>query len=115
MLAAFKSSSTYGPIEGTFVAPTVEIDAMLSQGLTRAEIATKLGITDKKFLTGDLIRIDISADQLKNLNLRATTGTEAGANSSYIPGSKTSGGITEAVVDGIPKDAAGVSTTNVVP
>jgi len=113
MLSASESGLTYGPAAGTFVAPTAEIDVLLSQGLTRAQIADRLGITDPKFLKGDLIRIDISADQLKNLNLRATTGAEAGANTEFVPGGTTSGGVTEGVVDGIPKGGAGVSTKKV--
>jgi hypothetical protein len=66
-------------------------------------------------LKGDLIRIDVSKELLETLKLRSTTGNEVGANGSFIPGGKTSGGITEGVVNGIPKDAAGVSTQVIQP
>jgi hypothetical protein len=38
------------------------------------------------------------------------TGSETGANSLFVPGGKTVGGVTEGVVNGIPKNAPGVST-----
>ena len=41
------------------------------------------------------IRIDISKPQ----GLRMTTGNESGANSYWIPGGYTAGGIPEAVID----------------
>jgi len=110
MLAQFPSSPTFGNPTGTFIAPTPEIDALLSQGLNRSQIATKLGITDPAFLKGDLIRIDIHSNALKDLNLRVPVGNEAGANSLFVPGGKTIGGVTEGVVNGIPKNASGVST-----
>jgi RHS repeat-associated protein len=106
-------NATYGnPIE-TFVAPTSEINSLLSKGLTRVEIANALGITDKNFLLGDLIRIDISADALGYFNLRSTTGLEAGANAKYKPGNVTSGGVTEGVVDGIPKGAPEIKASKI--
>ena len=43
-------------------------------------------------------------------NLRPPTGNEAGANSLYVPGGKTIGGVTEGVVNGIPKVAPGVTS-----
>ncbi len=61
------------------------------------------------FLKGDLLRIDVSPEALKNLNLRPTVGNEVGANESYISGNQTIGGVTEATVNGIPKTAQGVS------
>jgi hypothetical protein len=110
MLAQFPSSTTFGNPAGTFIAPTSEIDALLSQGLNRSQIATKLGIEDPAFLKGDLIRVDIKSSALKDLNLRVPTGNETGANSLFVPGGKTVGGVTEGVVNGIPKNAPGVST-----
>ncbi len=111
MLDKFPESATFGNPSSTFISPTTEIDGLLSQGLSRFEIATKLGVTDPAFLKGDLIRIDVSADALKGLNLRPTTGSEIGANSQFIPGGKTISGITEGVVNGIPKTGSGVSSS----
>ena len=69
-----------------------------------------MGIEDPNFLKGDLIRVDVSPDALKELNLRNPAGNEVGANSSFLPGGKTSGGVEEGVVNGIPQKAQGVST-----
>jgi hypothetical protein len=111
MNAKFPNSLTYGNAEETFIAPTVEVDKMLAEGIGRKEIATRLGITDPSFLKGDLLRVDVSPNMLKELNLRSPTGSEIGANSSFVQGGKTSGGVTEAIVNGIPKKATGVTTT----
>jgi RHS repeat-associated protein len=108
MLTKYSNSSTFGDPFGTFIAPSAEIDALLSRGLTRVEIAEKLGITNPAFLKGDLIRIDVAKETLNDLKLRPTTGNEAGANNMFTLGGKTSGDITEGVVNGIPKKAAGV-------
>jgi RHS repeat-associated protein len=109
MLAKFPNSPTFGPSSGTFIAPTTEINTLLSSGASRAEIASRLGITDPKFLKGELIRIDVTPEALKKLNLRPPAGTEAGANSAFVPGGTTVGGTTEGVVNGIPKNVSGVS------
>ncbi|HVU55806.1 MAG TPA: hypothetical protein VHD83_12170 [Puia sp.] len=95
MVNKFPNSLTYGNPAETFIAPTEEIKKMLSEGLDRKEIATRLGITDPNFLKGDLIRVDVSSDALNELNLRSPTGNEVGANSAFVPGGKTSGGVTE--------------------
>jgi RHS repeat-associated protein len=102
-LAKHPNSSTIGHPDETFVAPTAEIDNLLSQGLSRKEIQSKLGINDPNFLKGDLIRVDITPELAKELNLRKTTGSEIGANEEYISGGKTIGDVTEGTVDGIPK------------
>lgn len=61
------------------------------------------------FFEGDLIRVDV---QLKDLqNLRKPAGTEVGANSKFVEGGKTIGGVTEGVVDNLEKAKA---TTTVV-
>jgi hypothetical protein len=109
----YPSSTTYGNPAETFIAPAKEIDDLLSQGLSRSEIANKLGINDPKFLEGDLIRIDIDNTLAKELNIREPTGSEVGANDSFIPGGQTSGGVTEKVVDGIPQKDIRVKVTKV--
>ena len=97
--------------ESLFVSPSKEIDNLLSQGLSRLDIAKRLGITDRAFLEGDLIRIDIDVQAMKNLRL--PKGTETGANSLFKPGGKTSGGVSEGVVDAVEKTAKGVNTNKV--
>jgi len=115
MLEMYAEKPTFGSPLGTFVAPTKEIDALLSKGLSRAEIAGKLGITDPAFLRGDLIRIDVSPQALLKLDLRIPIGNEVGANSLFQIGGKTQGGLTEGVINGIPKDAVGVTKKVVTP
>lgn len=56
---------------------------------------------------GGLIRIDI--DDLSGLNLRVPSGNEAGANSHWVPGGKTEGGIPEAITDLIPNNADNIT------
>ena len=112
-ISEFPGSATFGKPIGTFIAPTAEVNSLLSQGIGRAEIATRLGITDPAFLEGTLIRIDVNPSTLKSLNLRAPTGTEVGANSMFVPVGKTVGGVTEGVVNGIPTSGAGVSTSTI--
>ena len=107
----FPDSQTFGSPTGTFVAPSGEIDELLKAGLSREEIAQSLGITDELFLDGDLVRIDISPGGFDNL--RTPTGSEVGANSKFIPGGKTSGGVTEGVLDNIKKDSEFVTTSTI--
>lgn len=83
------------------------------QGLTRKQIADKLGINNPDFLKGDLIRIDIDDTLTKELNVRTPTGKETGANESFISGGKTSGGVTEQTVDQIPKGDKRVKVTKI--
>ncbi len=111
MLEDFDDYPTFGSPAGTFISPSKEIDDLLSQGLTRSEIAKKLGINDPNFLKGDLVRIDIDDALAKDLNKRSATGAEVGANDNFMPGGKTSGGVTELVVDGIPKKDIRVKVT----
>lgn len=58
---------------------------------------------------GGLIRIDI--ENIDGLNLRMPSGNEAGANSHWIPGGKTDGGVPEAITDLIPNNSRNISVT----
>jgi len=111
MLEKYPTSTTFGNPVNPFIAPTDQVNSLLSQGLTRKVIAERLGINDPLFLKGDLIRVDIKPSALQDLGLRPPTGNEGGANSLFIPGGKTIGGVTEGVVSSIPKSAPGVSST----
>lgn len=46
-------------------------------------------------------------------NLRLPKGTEAGANEKFLKGGKTTGGVSEAVLDNVAKDSEFVKTTKV--
>lgn len=50
---------------------------------------------------GGLVRIDVV--EVEDLHLRLPSGNEAGANSYWLPGGYTSGGVPEAITDLIPK------------
>ena len=60
---------------------------------------------------GGLIRIDI--ENLDELNLRVPSGNEAGANSHWILGGKTDGGVPEAITDLIPNTSDNVTITEI--
>ena len=60
---------------------------------------------------GGLVRIDIQ--NLDGLNLRIPSGNEAGANSHWIPGGKTDGGVPEAILDLIPNDPNNVTVSEI--
>lgn len=68
-------------------------------------IEKALGFSEGHFSEGAW-RIDI--DNISELNLRLPNGNEYGANSYWIPGGYTSGGIPEAISDTIPLSEANV-------
>ncbi|WP_443938772.1 RHS repeat domain-containing protein [Pedobacter sp. MW01-1-1] len=113
MLNKYPNSPVIGnPLE-TFIAPTSEVNKLIESGASRAKIAETLGIEDPLFFKGELIRVDIKPSVLKELNLRVPLGNEVGANSLFVPGGKTVGGTTEAIVNGIPKNSSGVKISEV--
>lgn len=60
-----------------------------------------LGFDEGHFAKGGgLVRIDV--EDIADLNLRIPNGNEYGANSHWIPGGYTDGGVPEAVSDLIP-------------
>jgi hypothetical protein len=74
-----------------FVFPKSEMDEILS--LPNAEKAKKLGIPESQ-LDGDLVRIDFKSTN----KIEMPSGNEFGANDQRIPGGKTIGGVSEAIV-----------------
>lgn len=96
-----KGNSTIGiPTDGTqFVLPKNYCDDIASKAAGDIGYYEKaLGFDTGHFSDGGgLIRIDI--ENLDGLNLRIPSGNEAGANSHWIPGGKTDGGVPEANSD----------------
>jgi hypothetical protein len=87
-----------GPPSGTFVLPKQLADDLITQaGGDVGKLEEFLGL-DAGYLGTNPYRIDI----LNPTGLRMSTGNELGANSFWLPGGKTSGGILEATVDQIP-------------
>jgi filamentous hemagglutinin len=62
----------------------------------------KLGLDAGSLTSGKTVALDIKPQDIKNL--RMPSGNELGANSQWIPGGYTSGGVPEAVMDftGVP-------------
>lgn len=76
-----------------------------------------LGIETDKWAGQELVRIDIDKsivnDFYESGNLKLPTGSESGANSNWIPGGETSGGIAEAILSDCPTsniDRVGTTT-----
>ena len=74
-----------------FVFPKSEMDEILN--LPNAEKAKKLGIPESQ-LDGELVRIDFKSTD----KIEMPSGNEFGANDQWIPGGKTDGGVSEAIV-----------------
>ncbi|MGQ1890443.1 hypothetical protein ACT29H_08355, partial [Thermophagus sp. OGC60D27] len=104
-LVAKSDFETYGvgkPDAGKteFVFPNTEMDEILS--LPVAEQAKILGVPVEQLQNGSLVRIDFKPTN----KIDMPSGNEFGANTEWIPGGKTSGGINEAVIktDGMQLD-----------
>lgn len=110
-----KGNSWIGiPDDGTqFVIPKNYCDEIASMANGDISIyETKLGFDAGHFEDGGgLVRIDI--DDLEGLDLRMPSGNECGANSHWIPGGKTDGGVPEAVTDLIPNASDNITVTEI--
>ena len=85
-----------------FVMPKNYCDDVIERANRNISIIEKeLGFPEEYFSDGGgLIRID--APNTPELNIRIPSGNETGANSHWIPGGKTSGGVPEAITNTIP-------------
>lgn len=110
-----KGNSTIGiPTDGTqFVLPKNYCDDIASKAAGDIGYYEKtLGFDTGHFSDGGgLVRIDI--ENLDGLNLRIPSGNEAGANSHWIPGGKTDGGVPEAISDLIPNVPNNVTVSEI--
>lgn len=92
-----------GRADGCFVMPKYvcdEIDKKFNGDISVYE--TSLSFNVGYFSSqGGLVRIDVF--DISDLNLRMSSGNEGGANSYWLPGGFTMGGIPEVVVNPIPK------------
>jgi hypothetical protein len=106
----------YGPAQrdGTaFVMPKAQADKLLADaGGDAAKFEEALGLPSGTLQTNPMVRVDIPHP--RDLNVRMPRGTEAGANSQWLPGGYLPNGQIEAVVDlGVAKPGA-YTTTPVV-
>lgn len=93
-----------GRPDGQFVMSSKEMDKMLgNKNVSIAYIEKELGIPAGAWAGKTLVRINITLDNAKKLDLRVPSGNEAGANSLWIAGGKLPTGYTEGVVNQIPE------------
>lgn len=91
----------------TYVFPTDQLDALMQQADTPAELADALGLPPDFFEGADVQLRDFDPDELAGL--RVPSGNEGGTDPQrWIPGGYLPSGIPEAVID-IPADATGWS------
>lgn len=83
-----------GPPGGTFVMPSDLADSMLANASSVSELEGLLSLKPGE-LGPNPVRIDIP----NPVNLRMPSGNELGANTDWIPGGFTGGGIPEATID----------------
>ena len=98
-----KNSSMVGRPDGQFVSPSNQIDDLLKKANGDVSIIEEaLGIPKGGWQgKGGMYRIDISNPQ--NYNLRSASSGISGTNDLFIAGGKTSGGISEGIIDQVPK------------
>ena len=88
-------TGTVGPPSGTFVMPKAVADELIEEaGGDVRKLENLLGL-DPGALGDSPVRVDIDNPS----GLRLPSGNESGANSNWIPGGFTSGGLPEAVID----------------
>jgi hypothetical protein len=98
----------FGPGNGntTYVFPTDQLDALMAQVSSPAELAEALGLPSDFFEGADVELRDFGPDELDGL--RMASGNEGGTDDDHwIPGGYLPSGIPEAVID-IPSSATGV-------
>ncbi|WP_429092604.1 filamentous hemagglutinin N-terminal domain-containing protein [Aeromonas veronii] len=89
---------TAGPPNGGFVMPRSEFDTLVKfSGGDLNVVERKLGLDAGTLTSGKVVALAIKPQDMKNL--RIPSGNEGGANSQWLPGGYTSGGIPEAVMD----------------
>ena len=117
-----KSVNTYGQIgrdDGLFIMPKIEMDKLLQRtGKNISQIENELGIPEgswsSKLHQGDkLIRVDIKINT--HSKLRIPSGNEIGADELlWIPGGKTLGGFSEAIIEPIKVKNTNIYTTQII-
>ncbi len=94
---------TAGPPNGGIVMPKSEFDNLVREaGGDMRVVEQKLGLDSASLTNGNTVALEIKPQDMNNL--RVPSGNEGGANSQWVPGGYTSGGVPEAVMDfsGVP-------------
>jgi hypothetical protein len=90
-------SGNIGPLSGTFVLPKNLADKLIEESAGSVRKLEELLGLDAGYLGNAAYRLDVTTP----LNIRMSDGNELGANTFWIPGGLTSGGIMEATIDQI--------------
>ncbi|MFV8333994.1 hypothetical protein [Flavobacterium sp. GSP14] len=94
---SFNKYGTLGP-DGGFVLPKSELDRVLTEtGGDLRLVEQKLGLDNGYLGDGDVMIVFIEKKNFNELNL--PSGNEGGANSFWLPGGYTSGGVPEATMN----------------
>lgn len=96
-------SETIGRDDGCFVMPKYVCDDIAKAANGNAAVFELALSFDVGYFSehGGMVRVDVPF--VNDLNLRIPSGNEGGANSDWLPGGYTKGGVPEAVCDKIPK------------
>jgi hypothetical protein len=85
----------------TFISTRSDVDALIARsGGDLRKIEDALGLPQGQLDKSTLVRVDFTAETMKDLNFRMPSGNEAGANSKWLPGGYVPDGSREAVIDG---------------
>ena len=85
----------------TFISTSADTDRMLADaGGDPRKLEQSLGLPAGQLDNSQLVRVDFTAQAMKDLNMRMPSGTEAGANDQWLPGGYLPSGQNEAVIDG---------------
>ena len=100
------NSETIGRDDGCFVLPKKVCDDIAKAADGNIAVFELALSFDAGYFSehGGMVRIDV--ENLLGLNLRVPSSNEGGANSDWLPGGYTKGGVPEAICDKIPKSRA---------
>jgi hypothetical protein len=104
-ISASSPNGVVGPPGGTFVMPKTVADKLIAESGGDVTKLEKLLSLEPGTLGSNPVRIDITSPS----GLRMPSGNELGANSQWIPGGYTGGGIPEATIDPAPPGTYTVS------
>jgi hypothetical protein len=97
-----KHGNPQGKDPGSFVAPSSEMRELLRSSNTWSQVAKKLGFGADYFDDGERVLL-LEAHYPLEHNLHWSTKESAGANEYWIPGGRTSGGVTEGFIGIMPQ------------
>jgi hypothetical protein len=98
----------------TFILTKTEADRLIADaGGDLRKLEASLGLPAGQLDKSTLVRVDFTSEAMKDLNMRMPSGSEAGANSQWLPGGFLPSGANEAVIDGAKAKAGDYTIKNV--